>query len=71
MKLNKSERVDYGFFLKTKECVATAILHSFRQSAYNVPAHGVLCVVKRGVSQGEVDVSTELIIELVLVEQAR
>lgn len=46
-------------------------LHAIMHSADRVPAHGVLSVVSRGISQSEVDVSIEIIIELVLVEQAR
>lgn len=56
---------------RTKDCFPTPRLHAFRQSGHSVPAHGVVSVVTRGVSQGEVDVSIEIIIELVLVEQAR
>lgn len=36
-----------------------------------VPALGVVCVVGRGVGQGKIDISMEVIIELVLVEEAR
>lgn len=53
--------------MKNMECR----LHAGRQSAESVPAHGVLSVVQWGVRQGEVDVSIEIVIELVLVEQAR
>lgn len=42
-----------------------------RRLADRVPAHGVLGVVQRGVRQGEVDVSVEIVVILVLVEQAR
>ena len=55
----------------TKSHFYTLRLPAFRPWADGVPAHGVLSVVKWGVSQGEVDVSVEIIIELVLVEQAR
>lgn len=37
----------------------------------STPAQGVVRVVERGVSQGEIDVSIHVTIELVLVEQAR
>lgn len=39
--------------------------------ADSVPAHGVLCVVLRSVSQGEVDVTMKIVMILVLVEQPR
>lgn len=60
----------YGFFF-TNDCLPTPGLHACRQSADTVPAHGVFSVVKWGVRQGEVDISIQLIIKLVLVEQAR
>lgn len=46
-------------------------MHALRQSKRSVPAQGVLSVVKRGISQGKIDISIQLIIKLVLVEQAR
>lgn len=57
--------------MKNMECCPTPRLYARRQSAERVPAHGVLSVVQWGVRQGEVDVSIEIVIELVLVEQAR
>lgn len=43
----------------------------FRQKRESKPALGVVRVVCRGVGQGKIDVSFEVIIKLVLVEQAR
>lgn len=37
----------------------------------SVPAQGVVGVVQRGVGQAKIDISFEVMIELVLVEQVR
>lgn len=37
----------------------------------SIPAQGVVCVVQRGIGQGKIDISNEVIIELVLEELAR
>lgn len=37
----------------------------------SIPAQGVVRVVQRGISQGKIEVSIEVTIQIVLVDQAR